>query len=610
MSISIKIKKYCLISAIVISGLTITLFSTHDYYLNKGYQKTDHSSKRQMTELVNFLGASLSRYESIPHVLSTNPLLKNVLLHQQDANSVPALNIYLEQIQNITESLDIYLVDALGVAISASNWRKNDSFIGKDFSFRPYFQEAINGNLGRYFAVGTTSNKRGYYFSYPIYDQASVLGAIVVKVDITDIEQQSIGIARAGGYEFAVADPDNIIFLSSINNWRLSSFTPIDQSRQYAINASMRYADRVINELILQPPYDPKASKQHNIYAINANQRQYDYLETHQAMVRAGWTVHIMAPLTPTYQSLPAIMLLYAASYLLLALSVLFGYEKRKNLQRIHQVNDMLEQRVKNRTQDLEASNRMLSETQDQLIQAAKLTVIGSLSASINHEINQPLAAIKSYAQNTLTMISRNQIEHVSDNIHTIISLTNRLATIVSQFKSFTRKSHGEDSATNVQQCIKDALTIIQPEIDKQGVELRLNSTINQYEIWGDTIRLQQVLVNLISNAIRAMEHSDIKRITFNIEKDKKLCIKLQDSGPGVQESQMEKIFDPYFTTSERQGLGLGLSISRRIIESMQGTIEVSNAVKGGAIFEIFLPIHHGGIAEKAQNNPRKGEVL
>ncbi len=250
---SINTKKYLLTTSLIISGLILTLFSTHRYYLNEGYQETDHSSQQQMKELINFLGASLSRYESIPHVLSTNPLLKNVLLNQQDEKSLQALNIYLEQIQNITESLDIYLVDALGVAISASNWRANYSFIGKDFSFRPYFQEAIAGNLGRYFAVGTTSNKRGYYFSYPIYNQASILGAIVVKVDITDIEKQSTGIARAGGYEFAVADPDNIIFLSSINEWQLTSLTPIDQSRQYAINASKRYANRVISELTLYP---------------------------------------------------------------------------------------------------------------------------------------------------------------------------------------------------------------------------------------------------------------------------------------------------------------------------------------------------------------------
>ncbi|QDO83550.1 sensor histidine kinase [Shewanella psychropiezotolerans] len=592
MSFSLRTKKNILITIILLGGLAITLKATHWFYLEQGYQDTAERSKQQMTELVNFLDGSLSRYESIPHVLSTNPLLKNALLNQQDGKSIQKLNLYLEEIKHITESLDIYLVDALGVSIAASNWQKSYSFIGKDFSFRPYYQQAISGQLGRYYAVGTTSNKRGFYFSYPVYEQQSILGVIVVKLDITEIEQQSTGIARAGGYEFAITDPDNIIFLSSINHWRLRSLTPLDQSRQYAIHASKRYASRVINELTLSPLYDAGATDEHNLYAFSSLKGQFDYMETHKAMAKAGWSVHIMAPLTPIYQSLPLLMTLYGSLYLLLALAALFGYERRKNLLRIQQANDLLEQRVQARTQDLQASNRKLNETQDELIQAAKLTVIGNLSASINHEINQPLAAIRSYAQNTKTMISRNQTEMVTDNINTIISLTDRLAVIVGQFKSFTRKSQSRDSATDINQCIQDALTIIKPEIDKQGVELLYRANEISGQVWADNVRLQQVLVNLMSNAIVAMQRSAPKRLSLTLVLESQLCIKIQDTGSGVQESQMEKIFEPFFTTSDRQGLGLGLSISRRIIDSMQGSIRVSNAQTGGAIFEITLPVY------------------
>jgi len=602
MAFTIKTKKYLLISIILLTGLAVILKATHWLYLNKGYTQTAQKSKQQMTELVNFLDGSLSRYESIPHVLSTNPLLKNALLAQDNPDSIQTLNLYLEEIKHITESLDIYLIDASGVAISASNWQKSYSFIGKDFSFRPYYQEAISGRLGRYYAVGTSSNKRGFYFSYPIYNQSIILGAIVVKVDITEIEQQSTGIARAGGYEFTITDPDNIIFLSSINSWRLNSLSLIGKERQYAINESKRYANRVINELTINPSYDENASAEQRVYAINSHKGVFDYMEIHQPMIKAGWNVHIMAPLSPTYSAVPAFMMLYATVYLLLALGALFTFEKRKSSLRIQQANDQLEQRVQARTQALQASNQKLNETQDELIQAAKLTVIGSLSASINHEINQPLAAIRSYAQNTQTLVSRNQLEHVSDNINTIISLTDRLAAIVGQFKNFTRKTQGDDSATNINQCIQDSLTIIQPEIDKQGIELILSSNEIKCEVWGDNIRLQQVLVNLMSNAIVAMKHCIHKKLIVTTEQDSMLRIRIQDSGPGVRESQMEKIFEPYYTTSERQGLGLGLSISRRIVESMQGNITVSNAHLSGAIFEITLPIYLHGTSLKSAN--------
>ncbi|WP_299791027.1 ATP-binding protein [uncultured Shewanella sp.] len=595
MAITIKTKNYLYISIFLLAGLAVTLKATHWFYLNEGYTQTAQQSKQQMTELVNFLDGSLSRYESIPHLLSTNPLLKNALINRQKPDSIQALNLYLEQIQHITESLDIYLIDTAGVAISASNWQEHYSFIGKDFSYRPYFQEAISGKLGRYYAVGASSDKRGFYFSYPIYHESDILGVIVVKVDITDIERQSSGIVGARGFEFAITDPDDIIFLSSIDNWLLHSLSPIEPSRQHEIDASKRYANRTIDLLSIEPTFDRRVTSEQNNYAIESGSGPIEYIESRKPMARAGWTVHIMAPLSPIYHSLPAFMIFNSCIYLLLALAGLFGYEKRKSTLRIQQANDQLEQRVQARTQALEASNQKLNETQDELIQAAKLTVIGSLSASINHEINQPLAAIRSYAQNTQTLVKRNQLEHVSGNIDTIISLTDRLAAIVGQFKSFTRKSQGDDRATDISQCISDSLTIIQPEIDKQGIELILSPCKVVCEVWGDNVRLQQVLVNLMSNAIVAMRHCIYKKLTVTVSKDTMIHVLIQDSGSGVQESQMEKIFEPYFTTNERQGLGLGLSISRRIIESMQGKITVSNACLGGAIFKISLPIHHQG---------------
>lgn len=201
----------------------------------------------------------------------------------------------------------------------------------------------------------------------------------------------------------------------------------------------------------------------------------------------------------------------------------------------------LLEQRVEERTQDLQQANHQLKDTQDELIQAAKLTVIGSLSASINHELNQPLAALRSYAQNTQTFLARNMQDKALDNIKIIIELTDRLADIVGQFKSFTRKSQGTDSATDIGRCIKQALTIVQPAIDKQGVELDVQLPNGNYQVWGDKVRLQQVFVNIMSNAIVAMQQSVKRSLVIRVTSEDKFCISIQDSGPGVRESQMEK---------------------------------------------------------------------
>ncbi|QYK14302.1 sensor histidine kinase [Shewanella rhizosphaerae] len=604
MSKIITRRKYLGVGFIILLGLAFTLRVAYWFHLEHGYEMTRQQSNAQMKELLSFLSGSLSRYESIPHVLSTNPLLASALLKQDDPDTITPLNRYLEEIQSITEALDIYLVNIDGDAIAASNWQQSYSFIGKNYAFRPYFKDAIEGKMGRYFAVGTSSNKRGYYFSYPIYShgypvtpsqgEAKVLGAIVVKVDVTEIEQQSTGMARGSNYEFAISDPDHIIFLSSRPEWRLTALTPVTHQLKQRIESSRRYANREISPLAIEPPFAPSLAADYQIYQIGDNKRGAEFMDNAAYMSDAGWQVHILSPMTPIYRSLPPLLLLYGALYLLCALALLFAIEKRKNTRRMQQAHEQLEQRVKERTQALETSHQQLKEAQDELIQAAKLTVIGSLSASINHEINQPLAAIRSYAQNTQTLLSRAKWDDVSSNIMTIIELTDRLAAIVSQFKSFTRKSQGNDKAISVAQCIRDALTIVQPEVDKQGIDLVLNNTECQTLLWGDPIRLQQVLINLMSNAMVAMRASNPKQLIIGVVVSNRLEITIEDTGTGIDESQMQKIFDPYYTSS-RQGLGLGLSISRRIVEAMQGKISVANRKQGGAIFQITLPIHAVG---------------
>ncbi|MCU8044087.1 MULTISPECIES: sensor histidine kinase [unclassified Shewanella] len=587
-----KAKKRLFLTVVLLAGLFATLKLTYWVHLHQGKIEIQKQSEKQLKELVSFLDGALSRYESIPHVLSTNPMLANVLNDQQNPDKVQELNLYLEEIQHVTEASDIYLIDALGIAIAASNWQQSFSFIGKDYSFRPYYTDAISGNLGRYYAVGTSSDKRGFYFSYPIYQQGGkgILGAIIVKVNIADIEQQSTSIAIAGQYQFLISDPEDIVFISSIDEWRLKSLTPLTQAKQYALNASKRYAERPIGELLMKPPYE--SGSQAMLYQLQTGTDHEQYMDIHQSMAKAGWRVHILAPIKPLLTSLPALMLLSASIYLLLALSILFNAERRRNLHRMQLAQSLLEQRVEERTQDLQQANNQLKDTQDELIQAAKLTVIGSLSASINHELNQPLAALRSYAQNTQTFLARDMQDKALDNIKIIIELTDRLADIVGQFKSFTRKSQGADSATDIGRCIKQALTIVQPAIDKQGVELDVQLPNSNYQVWGDKVRLQQVFVNIMSNAIVAMQQSVKRQLVIRVTSEDKFCISIQDSGPGVRESQMEKIFEPYFTTNERHGLGLGLSISQRIIESMQGQINVANAEEGGAIFQIILPIY------------------
>jgi two-component system C4-dicarboxylate transport sensor histidine kinase DctB len=579
-----------LLAFFLLLGLLGSLSLSYWYLMSQGTAKITAQSEKQLSELMLFWDNALQRFERIPKVLSSNPMLIKALKDSKNNQTLSILNQYLQEMQRATNAADIYLINAQGITLAASNWDKSTSFINQDYSFRPYFIQARQGEQGRYFAVGTASNKRGYYFSSPVTVQGDVIGVIAVKMNITAIEKQSQGIAKASGVEFMISDPDNIVFLSSVDSWRFNALTPLTQARRYAINASKRYATRPIAELDLQPVY--QASHSPSIYNISSGNERNAYLNISKAMSQAQWRIHILVPMAPLYKSLPASLLLAATLYLLLTLAVIYTFERQRHYQQMQKAQDQLEQRVKLRTAELEHSNHKLKRTQEELIQAAKLTVIGSLSASINHELNQPLAALRSYAQNTQKFIARNMIDKANENIQIMIELTDRLADIIGQFKSFTRKSSGQDNAFEMAKAVEQSLIIVKPELEKRKVKLTTSFPQGHCQVWGDGLRLQQVLVNLMSNAIVAMEQSVAKELTIEVKADKKISIIIQDTGPGIIESQLDKIFEPYFTTSERQGLGLGLSISERIVESMQGSITVENASQGGAIFTIILPAY------------------
>ncbi|MFQ6370385.1 sensor histidine kinase [Shewanella sp. YIC-542] len=586
------LSKRLLISILLIGGLLITLKLTYWYHLQQGFAQAQPLAQKQLKEVINFIDGALIRYESIPQVLSTNPVLAKALQHSDDAKEIQLINRYFEEIQYVTEASDIYLLNQHGDAVAASNWQETYSFIGQNYGFRPYYTEAMAGRLGSYYAVGTSSDTRGFYFAYPVQEQGTVLGVIVVKVDIADIEVQLTGLAQSGQYELSISGDDQVIFAASMPNWRLKSLVPLDDARHQDISKSRRYANRVISALPLQPPYSPDINPEKPpIYQFPTSYGEAQFIDTCSEMTKAGWHVHVMTPVKPLYSALPPLLLLSTCVYLLGALALLFSLERRKNMRRMQQAQQLLEYRVQERTRELQDANQKLQDTQDELVQAAKLTVIGSLSASINHEINQPLAALRSYAQNTQVLLNRQMQDKAQENLTTIISLSDRLAEIVSQFKSFTRKSKGLDKPTLIRNTIEDALTIVAPAIEKHQVQLQLQLPDAPLRFFGDKVRLQQVLVNLISNAITAMQQSAERLLTITISADEQLCIQIRDSGPGVNESQMEKIFEPYFTTSQRQGLGLGLSISRRIVESMNGSISVANAAGGGAEFKILLPL-------------------
>jgi len=258
----------------------------------------------------------------------------------------------------------------------------------------------------------------------------------------------------------------------------------------------------------------------------------------------------------------------------------------------------LLEHRVRERTAELEheiaehsAAEAELRRTQGELIQASKLSALGQMSAGISHELNQPLAAIRSFADNALVLFERGRGEDARENLSRISQLTERMARIIRNLRTFARKEGEDVIAVSLSAVIEDSLALLERRIAQEGVTVE--RSLPDHEVWayGGPVRLQQVVLNVVGNAIDAMQDNDSRHLRIGLaEDDTEVTLSVRDSGTGIAPEVMGDLFVPFFTTKEvNEGLGLGLSISYGIVRGFGGSISASNSVEGGAEFHIRL---------------------
>jgi two-component system C4-dicarboxylate transport sensor histidine kinase DctB len=550
---------------------------------------------------VSALGGHLSRYEPLPALMADHDDIEELVSNPSNQLLRDRANIYLKEINTLLHSSDIYVMTLDGETIAASNYDGPASFIGQNFSYRPYFQEAAAGQQSRFFALGTTSHKRGYYFSSPILFENVIKGVIVFKVDIEGIEA-SFG---NGENRIIVSDPEGIIFMTGTPEWLYASLLPLTRDRLLRTEASRRYSDATLREL----PLNIKTSDGHTLFQIASGNGEQEYLALSQLMPEAGWTVRVLVDTSSVRNQvrttvIAAVLCLCLAGFMLAAV-----LQRRASLQECMilqaETQAELERRVTARTEDLERVNRhiareiaerrqtekQLRKTQGDLIQAGKLAGLGQMSAALSHEFNQPLAAAKTYADSASLLIGRGRVDEASDNLKRISALIDRMASISRHLRNFARKPNEKMTLVDLDEVMQDTLEILHARLRAANAELIIDFGAEPLSVKAGLVRLQQVLVNIISNAADAVETLEDRRIFVCArQEDKRVLLSVRDYGPGVPPAIMERIFDPFFTTKGvGRGLGLGLSISYNIIKDFGGELRVRNPDGGGAEFIIEL---------------------
>jgi PAS domain S-box-containing protein len=244
---------------------------------------------------------------------------------------------------------------------------------------------------------------------------------------------------------------------------------------------------------------------------------------------------------------------------------------------------------------------KQLKEATVQLVQSEKLSALGELTAGVAHELNQPLNGIKIISQSLLKDIERGKLdeEELGEDLKDVVNQVNKMAEIIDHMRIFTRRSEGvPQERIDLNDIVKGAFKFLGQQLRNHNIEVQENLGSELPKVLGDPIRLEQVFLNLVSNARNAVEGDgkekkiiEIRTYADNINGDSSVVIEVKDNGGGMPEHVKGKIFQPFFTTNAPgKGTGLGLSVSSKIIEEHQGRIEMDSTMDEGATFRVILP--------------------
>ncbi|MBY5455156.1 sensor histidine kinase [Rhizobium leguminosarum] len=538
----------------------------------------------------------LEKYRALPFVLSQDTAIAAALAGS-DVGTFDRLSQKLEMLAAGTRAAVIYVIDKDGMAVSASNWREPTSFVGNDYRFREYFQGAAERGQAEHFALGTVSKKPGLYISQRISGSNGLLGVVVVKVEFDDVEADW----NASGTPSYVVDERGIVLITSLPSWRFMTIGRIAEDRLTAIRESLQFGDAPLQPLPLDMVRNLGDGLDVVEIVMPGDAGKTRFLDVATSVPATGWHLQHLVALGPSIDAgIREARMLALLILLPLLAGAAFLLRRRHTIalriSREQQAREELERRVVERTLDLsQARDRLQAEiighksteqklqaVQQDLVQANRLAILGQVAAGVAHEINQPVATIRAYADNARTFLDRGQTAPAGENLESIAALTERIGSITEELKTFARKGRGSAEPTGLKDVIEGAVMLLRSRFAGRMDTLDIDLPPDELQVMGNRIRLEQVLINLLQNALEAVApKAGEGRVEIRTSTDAGMVtVTVADNGPGIPPDIRKGLFTP-FNTSKESGLGLGLVISKDIVGDYGGRMEVASDSDG-----------------------------
>ncbi|MDC7719135.1 cache domain-containing protein [Vogesella sp. DC21W] len=531
------------------------------------------------------LDAELDRFEALPYVVSRDPNVGNLLGDAANPALQARINRYLADVNGEAGTAQLFVLDRRGTTLASSNWQSGDSLIGNNYAFRPYFRAALRGETGRFFGVGATTRQPGMFIARPVWRQGEVQGVVVTKIDLAPLESAW---ARSGE-RVLVADPQGVVTLAASSAWKFATLAPLPQDVRTRLANTRQYYTSPLQTL----PFIWHGSDSLSL-------GRQDYLIVSRQVGRLGWRMMLLGDTRPAREQAWQAGAVSGLAVLALTLAALYARLRLRRVRERLAAQLTLERTVAERTAELAAANlrlqdevserlqaeQALRDTQAELIRTGKLAALGRMATGIAHELNQPLAALRSFADNTRLFLARGRLDDADGNLTRILRETDKLAAMTAELKLFAtrRPVRGDSPLAELQQVMEQALANSGVQCHWQyppGASLPL-----------DPLAAEQLLGNLLRNAADAMAKQPQRDIHIALQSAPgQVILQVSDNGPGLPADNPQRVLEPFYSTKAYgHGLGLGLAIVAGIVRDAGGHIEAANLPQGGASFTLHLP--------------------
>ncbi|WP_174909307.1 sensor histidine kinase [Burkholderia diffusa] len=614
-----SVKRRLLILVMLAAALAAACALTWTITWRRGVAELQRNAAVRVDRTTNALKSTLDRYESLPYLLGSHPYVLDLLAEPKRADFTARANRYLEDLNEHAHATVTYVIGADGLCVAASNWRAPDSFVGTGYQFRPYFIDAMGGQVGRFFGIGTISRDPGYYISQPVWRDGRIAGVVVVKLNLEWFQ------GADASEPLVVADDHGVVFLSSVPAWKYHTLHPLTGPVAASIYETRQYAQQPVTPLPLRVEQVLDADAE--IVRLGPGLRAPRFLASKRRIGEPDWLLVTLAPIAPIDADARNATIVTGFGFVSVALLAFYWRMRRARVREMIRGRALLQQayaelnrRVEERTADLSEANEQLQKevgdriraeqelraAHDELIQASKLAALGQMAAGITHELNQPLAALRSFSDNTRVLLDRGEQAAARENLEAIAALTERMGKITNQLKLFVGRAKPRNERALVVRALRSVLSLLGDRL--RGVALTLtlqDATVSPAQdapldlacdypelvARCEDLRLEQVLINLLGNALDAVAGVAAPAIEVTIAVSvATLAIEVRDNGSGIAPDLLPRLFEPFFTTKEMgRGLGLGLAISSSIASDAGGALTARNAPSGGALFVLTL---------------------